>query len=93
MNLARICLHAIAAGRQDQYVSESTQQRLSAAMTSKTNRQLSQLIDGKNIKQTTNNQQSAVFHLAQGGENLASDRTKQILVMQFWENRKLLLLL
>jgi hypothetical protein len=54
---------------------------------------MSQPIDGINIKQTTNNQQSAVFHLAQGDENLASDRTKQILVMQFWENRKLLLLL
>src|SRR6266702_7247266 len=51
---------AIAVRRQDQYVSDSTQQRLSAAMTSKTNRKLSYLTGNKtsNKQQTNNYQQS-----------------------------------
>jgi hypothetical protein len=89
MALARICLHAIAARRQDQYVSESTQRRLNPQRLQKTNRKLSYLAGNEtpNKRQTNNYQQSAVFQIAEGDGNLSFDRSKQILVMQFWTKR------
>jgi hypothetical protein len=87
MSLARICLHAIAARRQDQYGRNPTQQRFKHRNDcKKTNRKLRSCPIAKisNKQQTTNYQQSAAIQNAERDNNLSFDRIKQILVMQFW---------
>jgi hypothetical protein len=87
MSLARICLHAIAARRQDQYGRNPTQQRLNTATTVKkqiANCRSCPIAKISNKQQTTNYQQSAAIQNAEDDNNLSFDRIKQILVMQFW---------